>query len=464
MYVGARDGMLHAFDAGKFRHGNNEDTAYEEKRGYFEWQDASGDCPDYCSSDCSECPDYGTGEELWAFIPANLIPRLKNNLRKADDQAYVDASPALADVYIGGQWKTVLLSAEGNGGDTVFCLDITDPDNPNFLWEFADPDLFRSRSSPSVAQIGRIVDGGTTKWVAFFVSGKTYDATLYPSIYMINIADGRLVRRIVLDTDVGGQGGVPSGQPTIIDSDGNGYIDRVYIGSDKGRLHKINIPDDPNINLYDINHCVINQDFIDDDSNEILTAQRYHPIYGSPVAVVDNSLTTEGSVSYKVRLFFGTGDSPYYDEGINTDSTLYHFFAYRDENGKGQCEQSRVYLDWFYKLPAGQRIFASAFAAAGNIYFGTSTAETQDPCAGGGENQSTINGGGIYALSMEGGVMMTDKIDVGNVITSPLVIDEHLYVKSQLHGLQSFGDVPYNNPTKVGGTPEFSMRNWREFF
>lgn len=462
LYVGARDGMLHAFDAGKFRHGNNGDTAFKENRGYFEWQDRSGDCPDYCSGDCSDCPDYGTGEELWAFIPANLIPRLKNNLRKADDQAYVDASPAIADVFTDGQWKTVLLSAEGNGGDTVFCLDVTDPENPNFLWEFADPDLFRSRSSPSVAQIGRIVDGGTTKWVAFFVSGKTYDATLYPSIYMINIADGSVVRRIFLDSDAGGAGGVPSGQPTIIDSDGNGYIDRVYIGSDKGRLYKINLPDDPNINLYAINHCVINQDFMDDEFNNIPINQRYQPIYSSPVAVVNNSLTAEGSVSYNIRLFYGTGDSPYYDEDIQSGNSRYYFFAYRDENEKGRCDQSRAHLEWFYELPAGQRIFASAFAAAGNIYFGTSSAETEDPCAGGSDNLSTNNGGGIYALSMDGDLIMTK--NVGNIITSPLVIDEHLYTKSQLHGLQSFGSGPYNNPTKVSGTPEFTMRNWREFF
>ena len=462
MYVGAGDGMLHAFDAGKFRHGNNENTAFKENRGYFEWQDRSDDCPDYCSSDCTECPDYGTGEELWAFIPANLIPRLKNNLRKADDQAYVNASPALADVFIGGQWKTVLLSAEGNGGDTVFCLDVTDPYNPNFLWEFADPDLFRNRSTPSVARIGRIVDGGTTKWVAFFVSGKTDDATLYPSIYMINIADGSVVRRIFLDTDTGGVGGVPGAQPTLIDSDGNGYLDRVYTASDKGRLYKINIPDDPNIYLYDINHCVINRDFIDDEFNEIPTAQRYHPIYGSPMAVVDNRLTAEGRVSYLIRLFYGTGNSPYYDEDIDWGNTRYHFFAYRDENEKGRCDQSRVHLEWFYELSEGQRIFASAFAAAENIYFGTSTAQTKGPGPGGGDSQSPINPGGIYALSMDGDLIMTK--NVGNIITSPLVVDEHLYTKSQLHGLQSFGSGPYNNPAKVGGTPEFKMRNWREFF
>jgi len=465
MFVGAGDGMLHAFDAGKFRHADNEGTAFIENRGYFEWQDKSDDCPDYCSSDCTQCPDYGTGEELWAFIPANLIGRLKNNLRQADDQAYVNASPALADVYIGGRWKTVLLSAEGNGGDTVFCLDVTDPYNPKFLWEFADPALFRGRSSPSVARIGRIVDGATTKWVAFFVSGMTRDATLYPSIYMINIADGNLVNRIFLDTDTAGAGGLPSGQPTIIDSDGNGYLDRIYIGSDKGRLYKINIPDDPNINnnlLYDINHCVINGDFTDDEFNEISTAQRYHPIYGSPVAVVDNRLAAGGHGSYKIRLFYGTGDNPYYDEDIDWANTRYHFFAYRDEDEKGRCDQSRVHLEWFYELPEGQRIFASAFAAAENIYFGTTTAETAGPGPGGGDNQSINYGGGISALSMDGDLIMTK--NVGNIIIPPLVVDEHLYTKSQLHGLQSFGGGPYNNQAKVGRTSEVKMRSWREFF
>jgi hypothetical protein len=457
--------MLHAFEAGKFRHGDNPATgSVKELRGYFKWEDLpEEDCPAYCSGICGQCPDYGSGDELWAFIPNNLIPRLKNNLRRADDQAYVDASPALVDVFINGQWKTVLLSAQGNGGDTVFCLDVTDPYNPNFLWEFADPDLFRSRSSPSVAKVGRIVVSGTPMWVAFFVSGKTTGPTPYPSIYMINIADGSVVRRIFLTEEANGigQGGVPSGQPTIIDSDGNGYIDRIYIGSDTGLLYKVIMPDDPNVNQFAIGHCVINNDFIDDDNNEIDSSQQFHPIYGSPVAIVNNGLNAQGNIAYDIRIFFGTGDSPYFDEDIDIGNTTYHFFAYRDRNDKGVCDQNDVSLDWFYALEAGERIFATAFAAAGSIYFGTSTAETEDPCEGGG-GQSGNNGGSIYSFSYEGDKLLDQ--EVGNVTTTPLVVDEHLYVKSQSQGLRSYGGGPYNNPTNMGQTPEFSMRNWRELF
>ncbi len=465
VFVGSRSGMLHAFDAGAFRHGDNTCTiGVQENRGFFDW-----------GTGCSPGPDYGTGEELWAFIPANLLPRLKNNLmarlhkaRSTDyNQAYVDASPALSDVYINGAWRTVLLSAEGNGGDTVFCLDVTDPYNPTFLWEFADPDLFRSRSSPSIAKIGRIVHNGSAKWVAFFVSGNDdrYDRTQYPSIYMIDIATGHLLNRIMLDCESSGIGGVPSGQPAVIDSDGNGYIDRFYIGTDKGFLYKVNIPDDPDSVKYSITQCVINRSYFSSvTGTEVPSDRRYQPIYGSPVVSVDNSVTPSGDIEYKVLIFFGTGDSPYYAEDINMSGTRYYFLAYVDRSQKGTCDENRVSLDWFYELPEGHRVFTSAFSAAGLIYFGTSTADTEDPCAQGSQNN---NNGEIFAFSMHQPTSVVDPKfhqRVGNVVASPMVEDQHLYVKGLGLGLQSFGNGLYNNQVLTGGWPQIGIRLWREIF
>ncbi len=54
--------------------------------------------------------------------------------------------------------------------------------------------------------------------------------------------------------------------------------------------------------------------------------------------------------------------------------------------------------------------------------------------------------------------------NVGNITTTPLVVDEHLYVKSHSMGLRSYGGGPYNNPTNIGGSPQFTVRNWRELF
>lgn len=473
VFVGSRSGMLHAFDAGAFRYGDNTCTSAVENRGYFQW---TSTCPPIPST---PNPDYGTGSELWAFIPANLLPRLKNNLlatmnqeRTSDyDQAYVDASPALSDVFINGAWRTVLLSAEGNGGDTVFCLDVTEPTSPNFMWEFSDPDLFRSRSSPSVAKIGRIIRNGKAKWVAFFVSGNDdrYDRTQYPSVYMIDIETGSVLERIFL-TAAGsaGIGGVPSGQPAIVDSDGNGYIDRFYIGTDKGFMYKVNIPDDPDTVKFNISQCVVNRDYIDSTNAEVTSGAHYQPIYGSPVVSVTNTVNSNFSLNYEVSIFYGTGDSPYYKDDINAEGTNYYFFAYKDTAAKGECNESLASLDWFYELPEGERVFASAFAAAGQIYFGTSTAETEDPCA---SDSLSNNNGELYAIDMkdpervDGKVVPNLKQKVGNMVSPPVVYDQHLFYKSfdgepMPHAL---GNAGWNNETiTVPNGVEVKM--WREVF
>lgn len=461
--VGSRGGMLHAFDAGQFRWGNNDLTSVMEQRGYFLW-DVEGE------------PDYGDGTEKWAFIPANLLPRLKNNYLKGEDRAFVDASPAVSDVYIDGTWKTVALCAQGNGGDTVFALDITNTASPKFMWEFADPDLFRSRSSPAVAVLGRIVDGGQKKWAAFFVSGETYDDTLYPSIYVINIADGSVIERIFLNCEPAGAGGVPSGQPAIVDTDGNGFIDRMYIGTDKGYLYKVNLPDSPDHAAYPISHCIVNGDFdyvkIDDKgtsdtsddeetTEEVPVEQRGHSIYASPTVVVDNSLTASGGLQYNVRIFFGTGDSPYADEDIDTGNTAYHFFAYTDHAVKGSIKTSDIELAWFEALPAGHRVFASAFAAAGNVYFGTATSDTEDPCEG--PNEGRIFGFTYSGLSVINDADGNHGLEVGDISTAPLVEDEHLYFKTT-DGTQGKGGENYNNAVPVGGLPYTRLRHWREIF
>ena len=76
--------------------------------------------------------DEGTGEELWAFIPPDLLPKLKPNVGK--HAYFVDGTPMVRDVWIDAngdhlkqaeEFRTVAVVGEGSGGVHRFALDLT---------------------------------------------------------------------------------------------------------------------------------------------------------------------------------------------------------------------------------------------------------------------------------------------------------------------------------------------------
>ena len=371
LFVGSGDGMLHAFDAGAFRHGDNPDTpGITENRGYFLWEEKNETSPHYCENvDGSKCPNYGTGRELWSFIPANLMTGLKNNLLSAGyELAQIYASPVISDVYIdtngdglADSWRAVVICASGIGGDSIFCLDVTDPNKPIFLWEFSAIDLFRDPSAQALVQIGRILDPltGESKWSAFISTGKMAYKDHYPAVYLIDISDGSVIKRVTLDEDVDlnvneipdageagyGQGGILSGSPAIVDSNDNGIVDRLYVGSNRGLVYKVNLPDDPKTPGSFI-HCVFNTDFTDSDGKQIPMEQRKNAIYAKPTVVVENGIGEDENFNGRIRIVFGTGESPHENRGMDISDTRNYIISYVDTAAiwRMQPEQTRVGL------------------------------------------------------------------------------------------------------------------------
>lgn len=176
VYAGANDGMFHAFNGG-FHTENYTDTTTAPPTVIHNkfWRNCFRNASDVriCNDDDST-PELG--QEMWAYVPYNLLPHLQwltrhdythvyyNDLqpRIFDAQLWQDA-PATDTVHVGG-WGTILIGGMRFGGGPIqinadagtegtdtrylrsayFVLDITDPEQPPaLLGEFVVDDYSR---------------------------------------------------------------------------------------------------------------------------------------------------------------------------------------------------------------------------------------------------------------------------------------------------------------------------------
>jgi type IV pilus assembly protein PilY1 len=212
IFVGANDGMLHAFNA-------------------------------------------STGDEVWGFITNSL---LKNLLSMVSTHTYyVDSSPKVADVWFdsngdniksAGEWRTLLVCGLRKGGKTYFALNITDTLNPIYLWEFPkstdSATLAKVGQSWSEPAIGKVkIEQGTglvEKWVAFIGGGyDPYDEkkgteTLTGNVFfVVDIMTGEIIKEFSNLFLMRHSFPAP---PTTLDTNSDGYVDKVYSGDLGGQM------------------------------------------------------------------------------------------------------------------------------------------------------------------------------------------------------------------------------------
>ncbi|MBN2106635.1 MAG: hypothetical protein JW832_04355 [Deltaproteobacteria bacterium] len=260
VYVGANDGMLHAFTGGVF---DKESHGFVRKSGTSE----------------------RIGDELWAYIPRALLPHLKwlasPNYDMSVHVPYVDLKPKIIDVRIfdddevhPGGWGTVLVGGMNYGGKYIwvnrqdgtgsasyapsyFAIDITDPRNPKLLWDRWFPGLGLTVNQPTVMSVGRTFDTATRTWnnddAWFLAIGSGYDDfngwTLggqAGSLYIVDIKTGELKRQF--------QTAEPfcyMNTPITIDKSLNYSVDVIYAAGNysdttdwslKSKVYRVGIP------------------------------------------------------------------------------------------------------------------------------------------------------------------------------------------------------------------------------
>ena len=212
VYIGANDGMLHAFVA---------KTAGTETG----------------------------GTERWAYVPSMVVPnmwKLADSRYDTKHANYVNGSPLVSDVFNGTAWRTILVAGLNGGGRGYYALDVTDPTAPSLLWEFTttagighikDDDVGYGFGRPVVTQKA---DG---TWVVLVSSGYNNfsPGSGQGYLYVLNAYSGTVISKIATGA---GSPATPSGLGKLAawnDEPGGNKAHFVYGGDLSGNLWRFDI-------------------------------------------------------------------------------------------------------------------------------------------------------------------------------------------------------------------------------
>lgn len=209
VFVGANDGMLHAFNA-------------------------------------------TTGDERWAYVPSMLIPKLPalSSTTYVHDY-YVDGNVSVGTIGVTGATKNILVGALGAGGKGLYALDISTLTAANGaaagskgLWEITNTSIMSptaKTASTTYANLGDTYsnpivvptqDGSDSVVVGNGYNNKG-DGCAY--LYVINAANGSLIKAIKAGTcSTTSPNGLSS--PTVMDKNGDGKADVAYAGDIDGNM------------------------------------------------------------------------------------------------------------------------------------------------------------------------------------------------------------------------------------
>ena len=229
--------------------------------------------------------DFTTGDELWGFVPPPLLSKftqIESSEPNSSRAIYaIDATPIAQDVYIGGQWKTILMGGLGRGGAGFYALDITDPAAPRHLFSINNDaargevvhwssggtktvhayasggssvptewDYSRLGQTWSQPIIVNITYGGMRRDVA--VMGAGYNNKINPNtgnaVYLIDLEDGRILQQFLVDDQASDNivNAVPASPiavsaQAIVDGSQTFAGVAVYIGDLEGQVWKLDL-------------------------------------------------------------------------------------------------------------------------------------------------------------------------------------------------------------------------------
>jgi len=426
VYVGANDGMLHAFDGGMDGAGTANSAGGTETFAYI--------------------PGTALGHMGNLFYPYKAVSKTDQKFRH---RYYVDGPVAVADVQLNNNWATALVGTAGAGGRSVFALDVTTPGSfstRSRLWEISDVNLDLAENVRT--NIGHVlgkpvivpVKSGTgVAWKAIFGNGYG-SAGGKAVLFVVDLGTGS-VRMITAtesaDTAPSGSNGLgnivvidrfrpnpasnpPRGQESIYGRDG--LADTVYAADQRGALWKFNLEDAGNSVTVPV------------FTTARQTVAGSSQVFRQPIT---GGMTTVTGSGGGVMLLFGTGSFSFNSDPLDVaEQSLYGVndtnvrqptatllpsdlvtYNVTTTNGVRSIEAeafSGVASGWNVRLPgSGERFVGNPSVAAGVVFMPTYLPNS------GGEGCSTEGSNWLFGLSPITGAAAMEQARIGSPTGDP---------------------------------------------
>jgi Tfp pilus tip-associated adhesin PilY1 len=383
------------------------------------------------------------GTEAWSFIPPNFLHKLKNVAHKAhptglSHQYFVDGPITVAEVWLPASppgnptvklvadWRTLLIVGEGRGAMSFlwsssstctsgfdsnysasypyYCgyhaLDITNTTAaPTYRW----------RLNPTAAQapylgepwskiyVGRVKINGSEKWVGFMGGGQNLSSCTGTDcdkrgkgFYVIDLADGTILWSYTRANDATNMNYALPGTPAMVDTDNDGYVDRVYIGDLGGTMWRFKF-------------CSYSSGASCNTAN--WTGGR---LFTGTAGAVYSIPSVARDAKGNLWVFWGTGDRV----DVTGTTAANKFYAVKDADAASPRVladlinvTSATYTDsdtrkgWYVSLAGtGEKVLSDSAVFHGVVYFTSFT-----PDAGGAGTCSSGGTGLLYGIDFVGG-------------------------------------------------------------
>ncbi len=222
--------------------------------------------------------DGNTGRERWAFMVEEALPNLGAMLANGNGEQIqvADGAPAVHLKDVNGNGivepgdQVIVTFGLRRGGRTQYAIDVTNLAAPTFLWKItasgggqrctsscsSEPLYAELGQTWSTPVVGRVA--GVSNPVVMFGGGYdpnqdnepvTVADTMGRAFYIVDLVTGAPIRRF--DSSSVLVGGAPAGamthsvaaEPTALDTNGDGLIDRVYIGDTAANVFRFQLSD-----------------------------------------------------------------------------------------------------------------------------------------------------------------------------------------------------------------------------